>query len=171
MTTLQFDPDFCLETSRLRLRMLTQADYPAYAAIMQSSRAIPMGGPLTDREAWGMFCHCAGSWMLFGYGALMIVDKATGMDMGMVSINGGPLFTEPELGWFLFDGFEGHGYATEAAAALRDWALDVRGLPTLVSYFAPDNEKSLAVVRRLSAVEDKHAVAPDPVDLVYRYVR
>ena len=119
MTTLQFDPDFCLETSRLRLRMLTQADYPAYAAIMQSSRAIPMGGPLTDREAWGMFCHCAGSWMLFGYGALMIVGKATGMDMGMVSINGGPLFTEPALGWILFDGSCGDCCRPSAGTAMQ----------------------------------------------------
>ncbi|MBN9335062.1 GNAT family N-acetyltransferase [Devosia sp.] len=171
MRTTQSEDDFVLETPRLILRRPTFEDYSGYATIMQSPRSVPMGGPLTHRETWGMFCHCVGSWTMFGYGALVIVSRATGADIGMVSVNGGPLFTEPELGWYLFDGFEGHGYATEAAAALRDWALNEYGLPTLVSYFAPDNEKSLAVARRLGGKEDHTAVPPDPTDLVYRYAK
>lgn len=116
-----------------------------------------------------MFCHCVASWDLFGYGALMVDVRETSETVGMVSINGGPLFAEPELGWFLFEGHEGHGYATEAAAALRDWALTERRLETLVSYFDPKNAKSLAVATRLGGVWDEDAKILDPEDIAFRY--
>ncbi|MGV0819337.1 GNAT family N-acetyltransferase [Martelella sp. FOR1707] len=160
-----------LETHRLCLRPPRFSDYQDYAAIMQSERAVYMGGPLDDRETWGMFCHCIGSWGMFGHGGLMVELAGTGQAIGMVSINSGPLFTEDELGWFLFDGFEGHGYATEAAMALRQWAFGVRKLETLVSYFAPENVRSIAIAKRLGGVLDEHAKAPDPADIVYRYQR
>jgi RimJ/RimL family protein N-acetyltransferase len=160
-----------LITQRLRLRPLTIGDYGVYAAVMQSERAVHMGGPLDDREAWGMFCHCMGSWSMFGHGALMAEIAATGDAVGMVSINSGPLFPEDELGWFLFEGFEGRGYATEAAQALRDWAFEDRRLKTLVSYFSPENSRSVAVSARLGGVLDQYAQVLDPTDIVYRYSR
>ena len=89
--------------------------------------------------------------------------------IGQVGINHGPLFPEQELGWLLYDGHEGHGYATEAARALRDWAFATLKLSTLVSYMAPDNLASQAVARRLGGVLDANAVRSDADDLVYRY--
>ena len=59
-----------------------------------------------------------GRW--FGHGALMVDARARGECVGQVGINGGPLFPEKELGWFVYEEAEGYGYATEAAAALRD---------------------------------------------------
>ena len=38
---------------------------------------------------------------------------------------------EKELGWLVYDGYEGQGYATEAAAALRDWAFNPLGVDRL----------------------------------------
>jgi len=160
-----------LKTERLRLRPIRYSDYRGYAAVMQSERAVHMGGPLDDRETWGMFCHCFGSWGMFGHGGLMIELAATGETIGMVSINSGPLFIEDELGWFLFDGFEGQGYATEAAKAVRDWAFEVRKLDTLVSYFSPENTRSIAVATRIGGVQDDHAKTLDPADIVYRFSR
>ncbi|ODT78113.1 MAG: GNAT family N-acetyltransferase [Pelagibacterium sp. SCN 64-44] len=160
-----------LETDRLILRPISLEDYPGYARIMQSSRAIHMGGPLGPRETWGMFCHCVASWDLFGHGALMIERRELPGAIGMVSINDGPLFVEKELGWFLYDGYEGHGFATEAAAALKDWAFTELRVATLVSYFDPQNVKSLAVARRLGGVQDFEAEVSDPGDLVFRYDR
>jgi RimJ/RimL family protein N-acetyltransferase len=73
----------------------------------------------------------------------------------------------------LYDGHEGQGYATEAARALRDWAFDEAGLPTLVSYMDRENHASAAVARRLGAVPDPEAARqPGPEndgDLVFRH--
>jgi RimJ/RimL family protein N-acetyltransferase len=137
-----------LITDRLRLRAPVPGDFPAYQRMMASPRARFMGGPFDLRAAWGMFCHDAACWPLFGHGALMIELRSTGECIGQVGINHGPLFPEQELGWLLYDGHEGHGYATEAARALRDWAFATLKLSTLVSYMAPDNAMSAAVAKR-----------------------
>ena len=93
----------------------------------------------------------------------------TGICVGQVGINHGPLFPEKELGWLIYDGFEGHGYATEAAAALLSWAFKKADIQTLVSYFDPLNHRSIAVARRLGGRLDSDAPRQDAEDIVYRY--
>jgi RimJ/RimL family protein N-acetyltransferase len=51
---------------------------------------------------------------------------------------------QPELGWALTRAFWGHGYATEAAAAIRDWAQKRSRVERLVSLISPDNARSNA---------------------------
>ncbi|WNJ92070.1 GNAT family N-acetyltransferase [Bosea sp. 685] len=158
-----------LTTPRLTLRAQIPGDFPAYAKFLASPRAKAMGGPYRLRDAWGLFCHDIAGWALFGHGALMIELAGTGECIGQVGINDGPLFPERELGWLVYDGHEGKGYATEAALALRDWAADTAGLRDLVSYIDQENHRSIAVVERLGAVLDRDARKPDPEDLVYRH--
>jgi RimJ/RimL family protein N-acetyltransferase len=58
---------------------------------------------------------------------------------------------QPELGWALIRAHWGHGYATEAAAAIRDWAREARSISELVSLISPDNVRSERVAERLGA--------------------
>lgn len=159
-----------LATARLTLRAPVMDDFPAYARLMASPRAAGMGGPFDTRAAWGSFCHGVALWRFFGHGALMIDLGATGECVGLVEINHGPRFPEKELGWQIYEGHEGNGYATEAAAALRDWAFGTLALSTLVSYIGTENFRSIAVAERLGAVLDPAAAPQDPGDLVYRHV-
>jgi RimJ/RimL family protein N-acetyltransferase len=99
----------------------------------------------------------------------MVDIRATGECVGQVGISHGPLYPEKELGWLIYDKHEGQGYATEAAAALRDWACSVLGLDRLVSYIDPRNTRSILLAERLGAVPDTEAPAQDPGDLVYRH--
>jgi RimJ/RimL family protein N-acetyltransferase len=158
-----------LVTERLILRPMQLADFEAYAAMLATPRSVGMGGPFDRRSAWGMFCHDIACWELFGHGALMLERTADGVCVGQVGINHGPLFPEKELGWLLYEGFEGRGYATEGAAALRDWAFGTLGLATLVSYCDPANAASIAVAERLGAVRDADAQLQDADDLAFRY--
>lgn len=164
-----------IKTKRLKLRPMRMEDWPAYAALMASERAVFMGGPHQETAAWGMFCHDVAQWPLLGHGALMIEtcegEEAAGRCIGQVGINSGPLFPEHELGWLLYSGFEGRGYAFEAAGAMRKWAFETFGLTTLVSYIHPDNTTSRRLAERLGAVLDADAARHDPTDLVYRHLR
>ncbi|TQV68079.1 GNAT family N-acetyltransferase [Denitrobaculum tricleocarpae] len=160
-----------LETERLLLRVPEMKDWPDYAELMLSPRAVYMGGPFTTPVAWGMFCHDLAQWQLFGHGALMIETRETGRCLGQVGINYGPLFPEHELGWILYEDAEGKGYACEAARALRNWAFEVRGLKTLVSYIDPENTRSRRLAERLGATLDPAAPGQDPTDLVFRHPR
>ncbi len=160
-----------LHTPRLTLRVPVMADYPAYAAFLASARSVFIGGPYDGWAAWGVFCHQIAGWQLFGHGGLTVLRSDTGVAVGMVEINGGPLFPETELGWQLYDGHEGQGFATEAARALRDWGFVHLPVESLVSYTDPENHASQAVARRLGAVIDPDAAVQDDDDIVWRHNR
>ena len=59
---------------------------------------------------------------------------------------------QPELGWALIRAHWGQGYATEAAAAIRDWARECRSIDRLVSLISADNVRSQRVAERLGAI-------------------
>jgi RimJ/RimL family protein N-acetyltransferase len=160
-----------LQTGRLTLRPIVFEDFEDYAALMGSGRAVHMGGPHDRAAAWGLFCHDAGAWALFGHGALMLERRDTGETVGQVGLNAGPLYPETELGWFVYEGHEGRGFATEGARGLRDWAFATLPVDSLVSYADRENAASHAVARRLGAVQDAQAPRPDAKDIVFRHRR
>jgi len=100
-----------IRTERLVLRAPVAADFPTYRDFLGSPRALHMGGPFDMRAAWGMFCNDVAQWSLYGHGCLMIDISETCQTIGQVGIKHGPLCPEKELGWFLYDGFEGRGFA------------------------------------------------------------
>jgi RimJ/RimL family protein N-acetyltransferase len=57
--------------------------------------------------------------------------------------------SETEIGWLLGQEHWGHGYATEAALALRDWALRELGLTRLISLIQHGNVRSVRVAEKL----------------------
>lgn len=150
-----------LQTERLVLRAPALADFAAYAAFFASPRSGYEDGPLARGPAWREFASAAGQWMLKGYGAWSIEERATGAYAGEVGIFHPAHFPEPEIGWTLMAPFEGRGLAHEAALAARAWAYAALGLETLVSYVAPGNARSIRLAERLGARLDPDAPYPD----------
>ena len=68
---------------------------------------------------------------------------------------------QPELGWALIRAHWGNGYATEAAAAIRDWAYESRSIDRLVSLISPDNIRSQRVAERLGAIPTETVTPTD----------
>jgi RimJ/RimL family protein N-acetyltransferase len=155
-----------IETARLRLRAPRIEDFAVYAAIACSERARFMMGPMSREGAWDDFTRMCVTWLWRGHGAWMIEDRETGATRGVVLLGFEPGDREPELGFALAAGAEGRGIATEAAAAARDFARDVLGLPSLVSYIHPGNAASVAVAVRLGARPDGESDGM----LVYRHL-
>ena len=147
-----------LSTARLTLGPLTADDWPPYWHLMSSPRARYMGGPLPMNEAWGWFCSDVAGWQLGGAGAIAIRRGAT--TVGLLSLNDLPFFPEPELGWALFDGEDGRGYASEAAEAALAWLQAEHRPGSLVSYVDRENAASIALAARLGAMDDPNASRP-----------
>jgi RimJ/RimL family protein N-acetyltransferase len=61
---------------------------------------------------------------------------------------------EIEVGYLLGRDFWGHGYATEAATAVRDWALANLELDRLIALIQRGNERSAGVARKLGMEPD-----------------
>ena len=144
-----------IETDRLILRGPREDDFEAFAAFSASERARWVGGPYSRLRAWGGFLATFGHWALRGFGMWMLEDRATGATAGRVGMIYNDGWDEPELGWHIFDGFEGCGYAFEAAKAARRHAAVHQGLDGVISYIAPDNTRSLALAARLGAAPER----------------
>ncbi len=157
-----------LQTERLTLRPYRREDFPTYAAFLATDRSKYMGGPYSEREAWGWFTTDTIAWQFHGFGTLAI--EVAGQLAGYVGLIHPPSFPEPECGWTLYDGFTGQGFATEAGRAMLDHTFATTDLKTIVSYTHPANTASHRVAERLGGVYDPDAATcnNDP-DRVYRH--
>lgn len=156
-----------LETPRLRLRGHVLSDMEAFAAFFKGERAALVDSPQNKTHLWYGFSSEVGSWDLMGFGGWAI-ETREGQLIGQIAITHPPHFPEREIGWILFDGFEGQGFATEAATAALHWAWE-QGMDTLVSYIERSNTRSIALAERLGAVLDPEAKNYDDEDVVYRH--
>ena len=143
-----------LHTERLTLRAPVEADFAPFAAFYAGPRSHFVGGPLSRELAWRMLAMEAGHWQLRGYGRWIVAETATDTPVGMVGPFAPEGWPEPELGWDLFDGFEGKGYATEAALAARAWVYDTLGWTTAISLVKPENTASARLAERLGCTRD-----------------
>jgi RimJ/RimL family protein N-acetyltransferase len=67
----------------------------------------------------------------------------------------------PELGYFLFPQFWGHGYASEACRAVLDYAFSTLVLPSVAAIVHPDNLLSAAVASGLLMKRQDDVLRPD----------
>lgn len=159
-----------LETERLILRPPVERDHADYTAFIRSPRAEHVGRITHEVDAWRAFACEVGHWTLFGVGQFVAERRSDGASVGLVGPWRPAPFPENQLGWVLYDGFEGHGYALEAAKAARDWCYRTQGWSTLVSYIEPSNHRSVALAEKMGAWRDKDAPSPfGDEDLVYRH--
>lgn len=160
-----------IATERLVLRAPQRGDFEPFADFLMSERAKFVGGPLERGLAWRAVCHLTGHWVHRGFGMFIFHAKGDDTPLGMA----GPWFPEGwpehEIGWSVFrPEAEGKGFAYEAARAARDYAWNVLGWTTAVSYIDPGNDRSIALALRLGAVHDAAADHPgDGASLVYRH--
>ena len=157
-------------TERLILRAPRIEDFDPLAEFYGSDRSVYEDGPYSRKDAWREFCTSVAAWHFFGFGAFTVEERKTGAWVGEVGLNFPDDFPEHEIGWTLGAGFEGKGYAHEAALAARTWAYREKDLPPLVSYIDPENARSIALADRLGARRDDDAPTPeDDPCLVYRH--
>lgn len=144
-----------ITTDRFTMRPFTIADFKTFAKFYASDRSIYSGGVTGAESSWRMLACEIGHWQLRGYGRWAVEDKETGKLAGNVGLwcpNGWP---EPEIGWDIYEGFVGRGYATEAALEARRYAYDKLGWTTVISLIKPQNDSSKKVAQRMGARFEK----------------
>ncbi len=126
-------------------------DFEAYAANLTDPVATKfMAGTCDRRAAWRSFASQTGSWFLNGAGWWAVEEREGGAVVGTV----GAFFRETdatlvELGWSLYPAHWGRGFATEAAAAALQYALDIHGARRVVAHIVAENVASIAVSKHL----------------------
>ena len=159
-----------LTTERLLLRPNRMEDFEAYAAFYATDRATYRGGIKSKIEAFLMFSAEIGHWYLRGYGFWAIEEKATGTYCGQVGLWNPEGWPAPEVGWLLMNGFEGRGYAYEAAVRARAYAYDTLGWSEIASCIFEGNRNSIRLAERMGAHLERRAKRDGRPDmLVYRH--
>ncbi|MFH1312722.1 MAG: GNAT family N-acetyltransferase [Candidatus Eisenbacteria bacterium] len=148
-----------LETNRLRLRKMTAGDVDAIMVIFSDPEVMrSFGGDLFDRsqtEKW--VDRNLGHQRQYGYGLFSVIlksDQTLVGDCGLehMEVDGR---AEVEIGYDFRSDYWGQGLATEAASAVRDFALIELGLPRVISLIRPDNIASRRVAEKIGMVKER----------------
>ena len=158
-----------IRTERLILRAPHEGDLDVLAAFYASERSHFVGGPCDRFQSWMRLLGGLGHWALRGYGWWAVECRETGALAGRIGVGLHEGWDEPELGWHIYEGFEGRGYAYEAALAARRHAAESWGLAPLISYIVPENHRSRALAERLGAVVEREGSVVGHPCLVYRH--
>jgi RimJ/RimL family protein N-acetyltransferase len=153
-----------IRTERLLLRRPTAADVADPPPFLSDPHVMEFLGGVAD-DPRVVVQQWVDGWETYPAGKL-IVEAAAGERIGRVGVNfydpvswlrSSAPGAQPELTWALAQEHWGKGYATEAAAAVRDWL----GHPGLISLIAPRNIPSQRVAERLGATPGKTVELPD----------
>lgn len=147
-------------TDRLILRNWREADRPLFHHINSDPAVMEFFPFRRDRaQADELMDRLARMIDDTGFGFLAIELRGNGKCAGfagLAKINIPAAFPpdKVEIGWRLAPEFWGHGYATEAATALVEHGFAHHGLAEIVSYAAPANTRSIAIMQRLGMHRD-----------------
>jgi RimJ/RimL family protein N-acetyltransferase len=174
-------------TDRLCLRTPTPQDANALYGLFTDFEVMRGLGkePVSAEEARAIIDGGIGSWRTDGLGPFVIEIAAGNRQVvgqaGLMifdtrgwtpsSWSAAGSYAQPELGWALMRAHWGYGYATEAAAAILEWAHQWRSIDRLISLISPDNARSQRVAQRLGAIPTGTVTPVDSqrTTVVWRY--
>ncbi|NLY00534.1 MAG: GNAT family N-acetyltransferase [Rhodopirellula sp.] len=162
------------ETERLLLRELVPDDLDFLAEMLadpEVMRFYPNPLSRTEAEVWlnRQFQRYADH----GHGLWLVVAQRTAVPIGQVGlaiqdVNGNP---EPEIGYLLHRPFWHHGFATEAALAVRNLAFTRFQKASVISLIRPINLPSQAVARRIGMRQEAEVSFKGILHLLFRVAR
>ncbi len=149
-----------IETPRLRLRPMTDADNEPFLAMVGDPEVMryvsPVPIPRASAEA--VAAHYRGMLQTKGYGywAIEVIGGASFAGIIMLhEVNFTAAFTPAfEVGWLLLPEHWGNGYATEGARAALDYAFTTLKLDEVVAITTAGNLASRRVMQRLGMTHD-----------------
>jgi RimJ/RimL family protein N-acetyltransferase len=168
-----------LQTERLILRGYQREDFEAIYTIGADAEITRlMGGPILSRStAWEKFLRGPAMWLMLGYGMWIVERASDGAVLGQVGFADfmremdPPLADAPEMAWVLGGGGAetslGHGYGSEALAAVLSWGDAHLGAPKYQCIIAPTNTPSLRLAARFGFLEIRRAALKDEEVVVF----
>lgn len=151
-----------IETERLLLRRPTEADAESPPAWLADPEVMDWLGGVAEPAA-ELVRLWIGQWERFPSGKFLVEQRSDGAVVGRVGANYYDVENwerspdgVPELGWALAHEHWGHGYATEAALAVREWLQ----APRVISLIASGNVRSQGVAARLGATPGETVELP-----------
>lgn len=141
-----------LKTERLRLRRYREDDFERAYRLTSDPRVMRYYPATYDRDrVTRMIDNILRSYHDVGYSVLAVERLSDGAYVGQAGLlhwDDVDAREDVEVAYMLVVEAWGHGYATEAARACRDWAFEHLGVDRVVSFVALANEPSMRVAER-----------------------
>ena len=151
-------PTPTLRTDRLRLRAFADADADALYALHSNARVLRYwdSPPWSDRARAERFIAACRQMADEGSGARLAMDRLSDEAfVGWCSLTRwNPDFRSAALGYCLSDTAWGHGFATEGAGALLQWAFDTWDLNRVQAEADTRNAASARVLEKLGFLRE-----------------
>lgn len=143
---------YIFQTERLALRELTAGDLPELNRMLGDPEVMsyyPEPWPPPKVDAWLERNRL--SYDNHGYGIWAIERKTDSTFLGECGLLWQEVegVRDVEIGWHVHKEFWRQGIASEAAAACRDHAFEVIGLPRIISIILPTNVPSRGVAEKI----------------------
>lgn len=151
-------PEVPAPTPRLAFRKMTDADLDNMAALLGDPLMMRYyDRPMTRDEAKAWIDWNQRLYREKGFGLWVVTLRSTGEfagDCGLTpqSYDG---LVDVEVGYHIRAGLQGQGYATEAAAACRDFARDVLDVKRLIAIIDPGNVPSQRVAEKIGLIAER----------------
>lgn len=163
-----------LETNRLLLREMTQADFADLCEILQDEETMyAYEHAFSDEEAQKWLDRQLERYKNDGFGLWAVIDRENGEFLGQCGITWQNIDGEtvPEIGYLFKRKYWHKGYATEAAQGCKKYAFDTLGFDRVYSIIRDNNYASQNVAKRngMTIVKTftKHYYGMDMPHLVY----
>ena len=140
-----------LHTQRLTLREMTQDDFPALCRILQDPQVMyAYEGPFSNEEVQDWLDRQITRYRQWGFGLWAVVLQETGEMIGQCGLTMQPWKDQQvlEIGYLLQRAYWHQGYATEAAAACREYAFHTLDAEEVCSIIRDTNTASQQVALR-----------------------
>ncbi|KZE64351.1 hypothetical protein AWM68_14805 [Fictibacillus phosphorivorans] len=160
-----------METERLQFRCYTNGDFPFFASLWADPDVVQFigkGVTRTKEESKKSFEE----WLLPGYregrGLYLILHIETEQPIGHAGVVQQTVDgkKEYEIGYWLAKEYWGNGYATEAAAFFKNYAINELEIIRLICLIQRNNKKSISVASKLGMTLHKETTFNTiPVDV------
>jgi ribosomal-protein-alanine N-acetyltransferase len=142
-----------IETARLRLRRLTEADAAFILELLTDPDFLAQIGDrgvhnLEDARRYAIEGPGA-SYARYGFGLYVMELKQSASAIGLCGLLRRDSHPDVEIGFALLPQARGRGFALEAAAATVSWGLETLGLSRIVAITAPANVDSIRILERI----------------------
>ena len=154
-----------LETDRLLLRHLSEADAPFMLELMNEPdfhRFVGDRGVRTTEDAAAYLAEkILPSYDRFGFGFYLVELKSTGAAIGICGLIKRDMLEWVDVGFSFLETHRGKGYAFEAATAVMEYGRTQFGLLRIIGVTAPDNQISIRLLEKLGLRFEKRIHLPN----------
>lgn len=145
--------NYIFDTDRLRLRELTLEDASFIIELLNTPGWLQYIGDRNVRNEEQAVAYLQNgpikSYKENGFGLWLVETKEEGMPIGLCGVLKREHLEHPDIGFAFLPGYNGKGYAFEAAGATVIYAKEGLGIPKLSAIVLPTNKASIRLLQKL----------------------